>query len=143
MSNLVEMDGACDCRAVRFRVKLLEGLEFPRRCNCSLCRMRGAVVVSARYGDIEIVEGHDKLSLYQFNTGVAEHQFCSVCGIYTHHRRRSNPDEISVNVACFKDVSPFDFPEVPVMEGVVHVNDRTVGYQAAGFLRYVANKSSD
>jgi hypothetical protein len=66
----------------------------------------------------------------------AEHFFCSVCGIYTHHRRRSNPNHFSVNVACLKDVSPFDFECVPVYEGVVHPSDRPGGYEIAGYLRY-------
>ena len=39
--------GACHCGAVRFTVTLVDGLDNPRRCNCSLCRMRGAVVVIA------------------------------------------------------------------------------------------------
>jgi hypothetical protein len=114
------MDGACHCGAVRFKVKLAEGLEKPRRCNCSFCRMRGAIVVTAMLGDLTISEGREFLGLYQFNTMQAEHYFCSRCGIYTHHRRRSNPNHLSVNVACLKGVSPFDFPLVPVYDGIVH-----------------------
>jgi hypothetical protein len=133
-SNPVE--GACHCGAVRFTVKLAEGLTSPRRCNCSFCRMRGAVVVSALLDDLTITSGHDVLRRYQFNTMKAEHFFCSVCGIYTHHRRRSNPNHFSVNVACLKDVSPFDFECVPVYEGVVHPSDRPGGYEIAGYLRY-------
>ena len=83
--------GACHCGAVRFTVKLVDDLDKPRRCNCSLCRMRGAVVVSARVGDLTIESGADALQLYRFNTMQAEHYFCSRCGIYTHHKRRSNP----------------------------------------------------
>jgi hypothetical protein len=130
------VEGACHCGAVRFTVTLAEGLEQPRRCNCSFCRMRGAVVVSARREDLRITSGNDALRLYQFNTRQAEHYFCSVCGIYTHHRRRSNPDQISLNVACLAGVSPFDFECVPVYEGVLHPNDRPGGYEIAGYLRY-------
>ena len=39
--------GACHCGAVKFRVRLSKGLRTARRCNCSFCRMRGAVAVSA------------------------------------------------------------------------------------------------
>ena len=132
------MEGACHCGAVRFTVKLAEGLEKPRRCNCSLCRMRGAVVVTAMLGDLHITAGEDLLRLYQFNTMTAEHYFCSRCGIYTHHRRRSNPSQLSVNVACLEGVSPFDFATVPVYDGVTHHNDRPGGpaYRFAGYLRY-------
>ena len=105
----VERDGACHCGTVRFRVKLTDGFNNVRRCTCSYCRMRGGVVVSANVGDLVFHGGEDALTLYQFNTRVAQHYFCSKCGIYTHHRRRSNPTELSINVACLEGVSPFDF----------------------------------
>ncbi|MGC4027185.1 MAG: GFA family protein [Mesorhizobium sp.] len=122
-SDPIELEGACHCKAVRFRARLSEGLGWARRCNCSLCRMRGAVAVTARVGDLEVYQGADKLTLYQFNTKVAKHYFCSVCGIYTHHQRRSNPNEFGVNAACLEGVSPFDFAEIPVNEGVRHPSD--------------------
>jgi hypothetical protein len=130
--------GTCHCGAVRFTVTLVDGLDNPRRCNCSLCRMRGAVVVSARVGDLTIESGADALHLYRFNTMQAEHYFCSRCGIYTHHKRRSNPNQLGVNVACLAGVSPFDFETVPVYEGVSHPSDRPggVGSEIAGHLRY-------
>jgi len=99
--------------------------------------MRGAIAVSAAMGDIVFGSGEESLTLYRFNTGVAEHYFCSKCGIYTHHRRRSNPNEYSVNAACLNDVSPFDFEEVPVFDGITHPNDREGGYRVVGHLRYV------
>jgi hypothetical protein len=140
MTEPKPMNGACHCGTVRFTVKLAEGLDRPRRCDCSFCRMRGAVVVTALLGDIAITSGADALTLYQFNTKKAEHYFCSVCGIYTHHRRRSNPNHFSVNVACLEGVSPFDFECVPVLDGVVHHTDRPGGpaYRTAGYLRYEA-----
>jgi hypothetical protein len=97
--------GACHCGAVRFTVTLADGQDNPRRCNCSLCRMRGAVVVSARAGDLTIESGADVLQLYRFNTMQAEHYFCSRCGIYAHHKRRSKPNELGVNVACLAGVT--------------------------------------
>ena len=38
-----EMEAACHCGTVRFRVKLTDGFNSARRCTCSYCRMRGAV----------------------------------------------------------------------------------------------------
>ena len=138
MTDRKHMQGACHCGAVRFAVTLADGLEKPRRCNCSLCRMRGAVVVSATAGDLTVTQGADKLALYQFNTRVAEHYFCSVCGIYTHHKRRSNPNQFGVNVACLAGVSPFDFECVMVYEGAQHPRDDKDGKRnpVAGILRY-------
>lgn len=118
----VALDGACHCGGVRFRVKLSDGLRSARRCTCSYCSMRGAVALSAALADIEIVAGADLLTRYRFNTGEARHHFCSVCGIYTHHQRRSNPQQYGINAACL-GISPFDFPQVPVLDGVNHPRD--------------------
>lgn len=125
--DMTESDGACHCGTVRFHVRLADGLRSARRCNCSLCRMRGAVAVTVMVGDLAVTQGEDALTLYQFNTGVAKHYFCSRCGIYTHHQRRSNPNEYGVNVACLEGVSPFDFPRVEVSDGVHHPSDETPG----------------
>jgi hypothetical protein len=132
------IEGGCHCQAVRFRVKLTEGLRSARRCTCSYCRMRGAIAVTAKLGDLEILAGSERLATYRFNSGVAEHHFCSICGIYTHHRRRSNTAELGVNVACLDGISPFDFAEVPVNDGIHHPSDRPTGEPSklAGILRY-------
>jgi hypothetical protein len=127
---------ACHCGAVRFRVRLSEGFASARRCSCSFCRMRGAIVVSARAEDLHFLQGEENLTLYQFNSRTAEHWFCRTCGIYTHHRRRSDPMLFGVNVACLAGVSPFDFAEVPVMDGVRHPADVGGGSVVAGVLRF-------
>lgn len=119
----MEHKGACHCGTVRFRVRLTDEFNTVRRCTCSFCRMRGAVAVTAKLGDIQFVSGEDNLTLYQFNTGTAKHYFCRTCGIYTHHQRRSDPSQYGVNVACLEGVSPFDFAEVPVSDGVFHPSD--------------------
>lgn len=131
------LNGACHCGAVKFRVRLNGGLAAARRCNCSICRMRGAVALSANVDDLIVVEGADALATYRFNTGAAEHHFCKHCGIYTHHRRRSNGQQYGVNAACIEGMSPFDFAEVQVLDGVHHSKDRADGKSLiAGVLRY-------
>ena len=141
MNDAILHDGACHCGAVRFRVRLADGLATVRRCTCSYCRMRGAIAVTAGVGDLEIVAGADNLTLYQFNTRTAKHWFCRSCGIYTHHKRRGNPDEYGVNVACLDGLSPFDFPEIVVNEGRIHPNDATAAdYDpVAGWIRFEKN----
>ena len=131
--------GACHCGTVQFNVWLTDGLNTVRRCNCSYCRMRGAVAVSAELKDIEVMSGIEALTLYQFNTMEAKHYFCSKCGIYTHHQRRSNPNQYGINVACLDGISPFDFEEVPVNEGRTHPKDKTTvaGPSIAGYLRFL------
>jgi hypothetical protein len=85
--------------------------------------MRGAVAVTGSIDGFRITQGEDKLATYRFNTRTAEHHFCTQCGIYTHHKRRSNPDELGVNVACLEGVSPFDFGEITVYDGRRHPAD--------------------
>ena len=132
---MVKREGACHCGAVRFTVELPDE---PRgaRCDCSICAMKGAVTVGTPLDGLEVTEGEDLLTLYRFNTGTAQHWFCRTCGIYTHHRRRSNPDEFGVNVACLVDVSPFDFEEVVVTDGIAHPSDSGQISRVAGVLRY-------
>ena len=137
-----EIEASCHCGSVRFRVKLTDGLNTARRCTCSYCRMRGEVAVSADVGGITFDAGEEALTVYRFNTGVAQHYFCSRCGIYTHHRRRSNSNQYGVNVACLKGVSPFDFANVPVIDGVNHPVDQGQGYQIVGHLRFFRTEDS-
>ncbi|MEX0578538.1 GFA family protein, partial [Enterobacter cloacae subsp. cloacae] len=47
----------CHCGAVAFTVALTDGLNTARRCSCSFCRMRGAVVVSAPLTGITVTKG--------------------------------------------------------------------------------------
>ena len=122
-----EWEGGCHCGAVRFRARLANGLRTALRCNCSLCRMRGAVVLFAPLDGLTIVSGEDKLGTYRFNTGAAEHHFCTVCGIYTHHQRRLDPTQYAINAACLDGLSPFDFAEVPVLDGIHHPLDDPQG----------------
>lgn len=129
--------GQCHCGAVRFELRLSDGFNTIRRCNCSYCRMRGAIAVSVKMGGITFNQGEEALASYRFNTGSAQHFFCSRCGIYTHHQRRSNQKEFGVNVACLDGVSPFDFLEVPVMDGINHPNDTGGEARLAGTLRYI------
>ncbi len=99
--------------------------------------MRGAVAVTANIDGLTITQGADKLATYRFNTNTAEHHFCSVCGIYTHHKRRSNPSQLGVNVACLEGVSPFDFGEVVVNDGQRHSGDNPERKTyVAGVLRF-------
>ncbi|MFE1601048.1 GFA family protein [Methylobacterium sp. ID0610] len=128
--------GRCHCGSVRFEVTLSDGFASIRRCTCSYCRMRGAVVAMAEMGGVKVLQGEDALTSYRFNTGAAQHFFCSRCGIYTHHQRRSNTSLYAVNVACLDGISPFDFPEVPVTDGINHPNDTGRPARRAGTLRF-------
>lgn len=130
-----KISAQCHCGAVVFNADLTDGFNTLRRCNCSFCRMRGAVVVAAR--QIEVIKGKEFLTEYRFNTGEAAHYFCAVCGIYTFHQRRSDPQQYGVNVACIEGVSPFDFPSIGVTDGINHPKDGGAG-GVVGHVNYIA-----
>ena len=114
----------CHCGGVVLALTLPNGIERPRRCDCSICRRKGAIVASVKLDGIRIEQGAGLLRLYQFNTHTAKHYFCSVCGIYTHHQRRSHPDEYGYNVGCLDGVNPYLLGDIPVNDGVNHPADR-------------------
>ena len=74
--------------------------------------------------DLKVTKGQDLLKLYQYHTKVAEHYFCSNCGIYTHHKMRSNPNMYGINVACLEGVKPFELENVLVNDGENHPMDK-------------------
>ena len=115
---------SCHCGAVVLELSLPNGIENPRRCDCSICRRKGAIVGSVPLAGIKILKGEDVLKCYEFNTKTAKHYFCSLCGIYTHHQRRSNPHEYGYNIGCLEGVNPFDLENVPTNDGVNHPADR-------------------
>ena len=133
MINVTEVDGvailtthkaSCHCGAVVMALSLPNGLQDVRRCDCSMCRRRGAIVASIDLCDIRFIKGEDQLKLYQFNTMTAKHYFCQHCGIYTHHQRRSNPHQFGVNLGCLEGINPLKITTVSVYDGVDHPADR-------------------
>jgi hypothetical protein len=114
----------CHCGSVVLELDLPNGIVDPRRCDCSICRRKGAISASVPLSGLRVLKGADVLTLYQFNTNTAKHYFCSVCGIYTHHQRRSNPKQYGFNVGCLEGVNPFDLGEVSTFDGVNHPSDR-------------------
>ena len=108
-------NGACHCGTVKFTADIAEP---PRgaRCDCSICSTKGAVTVGTPLEGLQILAGEDALTLYQFNTGVAKHTFCSVCGVKAFYRPRSNPDGWSVNARCLDDPGALDI-EVSDFDG--------------------------
>ena len=134
--------GQCHCGGVKFQVHLPAGLRQVGRCNCSMCRMKGAVMVFAPLAGLEVTAGEELLSTYRFHTNTAQHMFCSRCGIHLFHQRRFDPGLYAVNVACLDGVSPFDFPEVPVLDGENHPKDTGAAQMGiAGSLRFERSQS--
>ncbi len=112
--------GSCHCGAVEYEIPFNGEFDKVRRCNCSMCARRGAVVGSVLLADFKILKGEDNLTLYQWGTMEAKHYFCKTCGIYTHHKRRSTPTEYAVNIACFEGVRIENYKDAPYLDGRDH-----------------------
>ncbi len=77
-------------------------------CNCSMCHRTGYLhLIVPERGFPPARAAQDKLTTYTFNTGVAKHFFCSVCGIKSFYVPRSHPDGYSVNFRCLDDPKAF------------------------------------
>lgn len=114
----------CHCGAVELSLDIPKPLaETARRCDCSFCRRRGAAAVSVPLNNLRVIKGGENLTLYQFNTHSAQHYFCKICGIYTHHKRRSNPNEYGVNLGALNGVNPRDLGDIAWVDGVNHPSD--------------------
>jgi hypothetical protein len=105
--------GSCHCGAVIFEVEAPEHL-IVHECNCSICSKAGFLHLIVPKSKFQLVQGQDSLTTYTFNTGVALHTFCKMCGIKPFYTPRSNPDGVDVNVRCLDPqpahitVEPFD-----------------------------------
>ena len=95
--------GGCHCGAVRFEVEAPERIEA-NECNCSICAKSGHLHLIVPKSQFRILQGEDALTTYTFNTGVAQHYFCSTCGIKPFYIPRSNPDGVDVNLRCFDEM---------------------------------------
>lgn len=91
--------GSCHCSRVRFEVDAPAEIEA-HLCNCSICSRTAHLHLIVPRNRFRLLAGEDDLATYSFNTGVAKHLFCRVCGIKSFYVPRSNPDGYSVNVRC-------------------------------------------
>lgn len=107
--------GGCHCGAVRFEVQAAEPLTVVE-CNCSICRQTGFLHLIVPAGQFRLLQGEAALRCYTFNTGVARHLFCQVCGIKSFYVPRSHPDGYSVNARCLDGVE-FDQLRVTTFDG--------------------------
>jgi hypothetical protein len=71
-------------------------------CNCSICSKSGFLHLIVPKSRFRLLQGSEALTTYAFNTGIARHLFCQVCGIKSFYVPRSNPDGYSVNVRCLE-----------------------------------------
>jgi hypothetical protein len=88
-------EGGCHCGRVRFRARV--DLDLLSQCSCSICTKKGILHLPLFPADFELLRGKDALTVYTFGTGVAQHTFCTHCGMHAFYVPRSQPDKIIVN----------------------------------------------
>jgi hypothetical protein len=123
---MVTHKGGCHCGRVRFEVEAPASIDVAD-CNCSMCGKVGylhLIVPAARF---RLLSGRDSLTTYTFNTGVAQHHFCPVCGVKSFYVPRSHPDGVSVNARCLDagtvesmSVVPFNGREWETSRATLH-----------------------
>lgn len=101
--------GSCHCGAVQFHIDA--AIAELTTCDCSLCVKKNAVMAKVPEQALSIDDGAEMLTLYQWNTRRAKHYFCSRCGIYVFHRKRSAADHFGINVFCLDN---FDAGSLPI-----------------------------
>jgi hypothetical protein len=95
-------EGGCHCGQVRFRAQV--DLDLLSQCSCTVCTKKGILHLPVRPADFELLRGKDALTVYTFGTGVAQHSFCTHCGMHAFYVPRSQPDMITVNARCLDGI---------------------------------------
>tara|TARA_B100001989_G_C24484303_1_gene436129 strand:- start:229 stop:588 length:360 start_codon:yes stop_codon:yes gene_type:complete len=114
----------CHCKNVELEVKLGEGKKSLVKCNCSICKRKGATMVIVDAENVKILKGENFLKEYVFHTKVAKHYFCSNCGIYTHHYQRRDPKKCGINIGCLDNFDIIKKFEVKLIDGKNHPLDK-------------------
>jgi hypothetical protein len=99
MTASIRHTGGCHCGRVRFEVFAPGEIEVAD-CNCSICSKSGYLHLIVTAERFRLLSGEQELTSYQFNTGVARHCFCRICGIKSFYVPRSHPHGYSVNARC-------------------------------------------
>ena len=117
---------SCHCGEVEIQIDLKKNIDKLMRCNCSMCKRKGTMVTIISKEDLKVIKGHDKIKTYQFNTKVAKHYFCSVCGTHTHNLRRSDPNTFGINVGCIDEIDPNTLFKLKtfINDGRNHIKDK-------------------
>jgi hypothetical protein len=95
-------EGGCHCGQVRFRAQV--DLDLLSQCSCSICTKKGILHLPVVPAAFDLLQGKDALTVYTFGTGVAQHTFCTHCGMHAFYVPRSQPDRITVNARCLDGV---------------------------------------
>ncbi len=95
-------EGGCHCGQVRLRAEV--DLELMSNCSCTVCTKKGMLHLGTDLATFQLLKGKTALKSYTFGTGVAQHTFCSHCGMHPFYIARSQPHRVIVNARCLDGV---------------------------------------
>ena len=109
--------GSCHCGAFNFCLRAA-AITRGKRCNCSICVRRGAVmsVPYFPHSEFSSFEGLGHLTVYNFGHNMVNHYFCKHCGIYTFHEAKADPGKYRVNLGCIDGLDPLAL-EIELVDG--------------------------
>lgn len=98
-----KMDASCHCGAVRFEV---EEPEWVMDCNCSKCRLYGALW--AYYAQRDVRFAASDTFTYMWGDHMLEFHTCRTCGCATHMTEAGTDDSerIAVNARLIRGLDP-------------------------------------
>jgi hypothetical protein len=111
----VVSQGGCHCGVIRFQV-IIDRWKV-QDCNCSICRKKGFLHLIIPAENFTLLRGQEFLTTYTFNTRLARHNFCRICGIHSFYHPRSHPEGIDVNIRCL-DLDLSNEFEVELFDGI-------------------------
>ena len=100
-------EGGCHCGRVRFRAEV--DLDLMSHCSCSVCTKKGILHLGTDPATFQLLRGKNALTSYTFGTGVAQHTFCSQCGMPLTYPGRGDIDMPALqDLAGSRRVDVFD-----------------------------------
>ena len=109
--------GRCHCGAVAFTLRAPE-IIAGRRCNCSICIRKGAVMSVEYFPPEAFVElrGLGNLNRYLWGDRDVNHWFCKTCGIYPFHDGDAKPGHYRINLGCVEGLDPLSL-DIGLIDG--------------------------
>lgn len=99
--SFITHTGGCHCKGVRWEVDTPTADIIAWECNCSICAMKRNIHFVVPKSHFRLLgNSKENLTEYSFNTHVARHVFCKVCGVQSYYHPRSNPDGIAITIYC-------------------------------------------
>lgn len=114
----MEYIGRCHCGRIRFAFRSPE-ITAGKRCNCSLCLRRGAVLSWTYIPAVDFTPHDDMrdVGVYLWNEKILNNYFCRTCGIFTYIGDGENDkDGYRVNLGCVQGLDPLTL-DITVIDG--------------------------